>query len=69
MYISAVEILFCVLMCVSSHIHFVVLSTHNSVLPTSICKKRIRANIIGHLNEYPTMHYFGTPRCTKSMIA
>ena len=25
--------------------------------------------IIGHINEYPTMHYFGNPRHTDSMIA
>ena len=24
---------------------------------------------IGHVNEYPTMHYFGFPRHTSSMIA
>ena len=24
---------------------------------------------IGHVNEYPTMHYFGLPRQTQSMIA
>ena len=24
---------------------------------------------IGHVNEYPTMHYFGIPRQTQSMIA
>ena len=24
---------------------------------------------IGHVNEYPTMHYFGIPRHTPSMIA
>ena len=24
---------------------------------------------IGHVNEYPTMHYFGIPRHTQSMIA
>ena len=24
---------------------------------------------IGHVNEYPTMHYFGNPRQTQSMIA
>ena len=24
---------------------------------------------IGHVNEYPTMHYFGVPRHTQSMIA
>ena len=23
---------------------------------------------IGHVNEYPTMHYFGIPRHTQSMI-
>ena len=26
-------------------------------------------SLIGHVNEYPTMHYFGNPRHTKSMIA
>ena len=25
--------------------------------------------VIGHVNEYPTMHYFGIPRRTQSMIA
>ena len=24
---------------------------------------------IGHVNEYPTMHYFGNPGHTQSMIA
>ena len=24
---------------------------------------------IGHVNKYPTMHYFGIPRLTQSMIA
>ena len=24
---------------------------------------------IGHVNEFPTMHYFGIPRHTQSMIA
>ena len=24
---------------------------------------------IGHVSEYPTMHYFGNPRHTQSMIA
>ena len=24
---------------------------------------------IGHVNEYPTMHYFGIPRDTQSMVA
>ena len=24
---------------------------------------------IGHVNEYPTMHYFGNPRHAQSMIA
>ena len=26
-------------------------------------------NTKGHVNEYPTMHYFGIPRHTQSMIA
>ena len=26
-------------------------------------------SLIGHVNEYPTMHYFGNPRHTQSMIA
>ena len=69
MHISAVEILFCVLMCVSSLIHFGVLLNHDSVLPAGICKKNIRAVTIGHVNDYPTMHYFGIPRCTQSMKA
>ena len=25
--------------------------------------------VIGHVNEYPTMHYFGIPRHTHSMTA
>ena len=25
--------------------------------------------LIGYVNEYPTMHYFGLPRHTQSMIA
>ena len=25
--------------------------------------------VIGHVNEYPTMHYFGNPRHTQSMMA
>ena len=25
--------------------------------------------LVGHVNEYPTMHYFGNPRHTQSMIA
>ena len=35
---------------------------------------RARANVdkqctvIGHGNEYPTMHYFGNPRHTQSLI-
>ena len=28
-----------------------------------------RFNAIGHINEYPTMHYFGISRHTQSMIA
>ena len=24
---------------------------------------------VGHVNDYPTMHYFGNPRRTQSMIA
>ena len=28
-----------------------------------------RGLTIGHVNEYPTMHYFGIPRHTQSMIA
>ena len=24
--------------------------------------------IIGHVNEYPVMHYFGNPKHTQSMI-
>ena len=26
-------------------------------------------NTIGHVNDYPTMHYFGNSRHTRSMIA
>ena len=29
----------------------------------------ILSQTIGHVNEYPTMHYFGNPRHTQSMIA
>ena len=33
--------------------------------PNQPCKSGI---IIGHAKEYPTMHYFGIPRCPLSMI-
>ena len=29
----------------------------------------LEANQIGHVNEYPTMHYVGNPRHTQSVIA
>ena len=34
-------------------------------------KKRLyhQSIVIGHVNEYPTMHYFGNPRHTQSMVA
>ena len=35
---------------------------------TNDCHKQC-GGIIGHVNEYPTMHYFGIPRHTQSMIA
>ena len=33
------------------------------------CKVAPAATLVGHVNEYPTMHYFGNPRHTQSMIA
>ena len=30
---------------------------------------RIRNPTLGHVNEYPTMHNFGIPRDTQSMVA
>ena len=29
----------------------------------------LRRTTIGHVNEYLTMHYFGNPRHTQSMLA
>ena len=29
---------------------------------------RLKTKLVGHVNEYPTMHYFGTPELTQSMI-
>ena len=26
-------------------------------------------NVIGHVNEYPSIHYFGNPRHPQSMVA
>ena len=33
----------------------------------SVCNHK--ESFIGHVNEYPTMHYFGNPGHTQSMIA
>ena len=40
-------------------------------LPTALhyCYVILTSLTIGHVNEYPTMHYFGNPRPTQSMIA
>ena len=35
---------------------------HTVLLSTTIL-------LMGHVNEYPTMHYFGIPGHTQSMIA
>ena len=34
-----------------------------------VCTTRPTTAAIGHVNEYPTMHYFGNPRQTQSMRA
>ena len=31
-------------------------------------KRKVRTTL-GHVNEYPTMHYLGNPRNTQSMMA
>ena len=42
------------------------LNSHKTAFQSeSTMQKRI---IIGHAEEYPTMHYFGIPRCPLSMI-
>ena len=40
--------------------------------PQKINQRAIRnivSRVIGHVYEYPIMHYFGIPRHTQSMIA
>ena len=37
----------------------------DTCMPDARCRKQR----IGHVNEYPTMHYFGNPKRTQSMIA
>ena len=32
-------------------------------------KMKSKISLMGHVNEYPTMHCFGIPRHTRSMIA
>ena len=50
------------------------LHTHSQVYCKNIPNKNVTSHelihiSIGHVNEYPTLHYFGNPRHTQSIIA
>ena len=49
--------------CLHEHFQYVYVSTVMSLATAQ------RSEEIGHVNEYPTMHYFGNPKHTQLMIA
>ena len=48
---------------------FVVAKLRNKFCHQIQSEYSVSLRLIGHVNEYPTMHYFGIPGHTQSMIA
>ena len=60
---------FLLLLVIQSAIRYCVGHVGNYTKDYSLCKFSLRINSIGHVIEYPTMHYFGIRRYARSTIA
>ena len=47
--------------------HWLLLCSAGETTPVVLFYFEVAVDAIGHVNEYPTMHYFGNPRHTESI--